>query len=75
MHGGRIMIRTDRLCARISKQIESRKATDEDMALAAPYIKEYCGCFGVPEEKVYDKGFFVLTPNSSNPYKQLYIQN
>ena len=45
------------------------------MALAAPYIKEYCGCFGVAEEKVYDKGFFVLTPNNSNPYKQLYIQN
>ena len=75
MHGGRIMIRADRLCARISKQIESRKATDEDMALAAPYIKEYCGCFGVAEEKVYDKGFFALTPNNSNPYKQLYIQN
>ena len=75
MHGGRIMVRADRLCARISQQIESRKATEKDMALAAPYIRDYCGCFGVPEEKVYDKGFFVLTPNSSNPYKQLYIQN
>ena len=75
MHGGRIMVRADRLCARISQQIESRRATPDDMALAAPYIKEYCGCFGVAEEKVYDKGFFVLTPNNSNPYKQLYIQN
>lgn len=75
MHGGRIMIRADRLCARISKQIESRRANDEDMALAAPYIKAYCGYFHVPEEAVYNKSFFVLTPNSSNPYKQLYIQN
>lgn len=75
MHGGKIMVRADRLCVRISKQIESSRSTDEDMALAAPYIKEYCERFGVPEERVYDKGFFSLTPNSSNPYKQLYIQN
>ncbi len=75
MHGGKIMVRADRLCTKISKQIESGRSTDEDMALAAPYIKEYCERFGVPEEKVYDKGFFTLTPNSSNPYKQLYIQN
>lgn len=75
MHGGRILVRADRLCVRLSNQIESRRAADEDMVLAAPYIKEYCGCFGIPEEAVYNKGFFVLTPNSSNPYKQLYIQN
>lgn len=75
MHGGHILVRADRLCARLSEQIASRRATAEDMKLAAPYIKEYCACFGIPEEKVYEKSFFTLTPNSSNPYKQLYIQN
>lgn len=75
MHGGKIMVRADRLHVKLSKQICSRPADEEDLLQAAPYIKEFCKCFGFSEGEVYSKKFHVLYPNTSNPYKQLYIQN
>ncbi|MEA4895201.1 MAG: glutamate synthase [Oscillospiraceae bacterium] len=75
MHGGKIFIRTNELHAKITPQICVRTADDDDIAQIAPFIREFCQCFGIPEAEVYNKGFKVLTPNSSNPYKQLYIQN
>lgn len=75
MHGGKIFIRTNELNAKITPQICASEATDEDMAQIAPFIKEFCKCFGINEADVYNKNFQVLSPNSSNPYKQLYVQN
>lgn len=75
MHGGKIFIRTNELNAKITPQICASRATDEDMAQIAQFIKEFCKCFGISEAEIYNKNFQVLTPNSSNPYKQLYVQN
>lgn len=75
MHGGKIFVRADRLCTKLSAQICTRPANDEDLAQIFPYIKKFCKCFGITESEVYTKGFQVLYPNSCNPYKQLYIQN
>jgi len=75
MHGGKIFVRADRLCAKLSKQICVKDADEEDMSQISPYISEFCGCVGIPEKEVYSKKFHVLYPNSSDPYKQLYTQN
>lgn len=75
MHGGKIFIRTNKLHAKITPQICASEATEEELSEIAPFIKEFCECFGVPEKEIYSKSFQVLTPNSSNPYKQLYVQN
>lgn len=75
MHGGKIFVRADQLHVKLSKQICVRPADEEDLAQIAPYIKEYCKCVGVSEDEIYNKKFQVLYPNSSNPYKQLYVQN
>ena len=75
MHGGKIFIRTNELNAKITPQICVKTADDDDIAQIAPFIKEFCKCFGISENEVYNKSFKVLTPNSSNPYKQLYVQN
>jgi len=75
MHGGKIFIRTNELNAKITPQICVKTADESDLALIAPYIKEFCTCFGIDEAEVYNKDFQVLWPNSSNPYHQLYVQN
>lgn len=75
MHGGKILVRADKLHVKLTKQIMTRAATQEDMAQAAPHITAFCESFGVDEKEVYSKRFQVLIPNSTNPYKQLYIQN
>ena len=75
MHGGKIFVRADKLHTKLSEQLCTRTATEEDLAQIVPHIKEFCRCFGIPESEVYSKPFQVLYPTSHNPYKQLYIQN
>ncbi|MEA4816749.1 MAG: glutamate synthase [Lachnospiraceae bacterium] len=75
MHGGKIVIRADHLACKFPKQINVREATPEDLSQIAPYIKTFSKLFDEDEKAVYKKGFYVLTPNTTSPYKQLYVQN
>lgn len=75
IHGGKIFIRTTHLPADIPAQVIARKATEEDMELARPYIKEFCSKFEKDEEKILQSEYYVLEPNSKSPYKQLYVYN
>lgn len=72
MHGGRMYLRTEPLPEDLPKQVEAKLATEEDMAAIDGYLDEFCGHFSVNKEEVLSKPFFVLTPNSKNPYKSLY---
>lgn len=71
-HGGKIVIRTDEPITDIPKQVVVSEATQEDMDQIAPHVAEFCKAFGVDEKSVYNKKFYVLTPNSKNPYTQMY---
>lgn len=75
MHGGKIFLRCNRLETDLAGQVSAAPAGEEDMALIAPYIENFCRLFGLKEADIYSKGFYVLSPNTSNPYKQLYVQN
>ncbi len=72
MHGGRIFIRTDAMPEDLPKQITSKKATAEDLKAIRADVEKFCAYFGEDADKVMDHTFFVLTPNSANPYKQMY---
>ena len=74
MHGGKIYLRTDSLPKDRPAQVKAARATEEDLKEIEKYISEFCKRFKVAEEEVYSRGFFVLTPNSANPYKKLYVQ-
>lgn len=75
MHGGRMFLRAEELPADLPKQVEARPATAEDLAAIDGYLNEFCSCFGYSKEEVLAKPFFLLTPNSKNPYKSLYTFN
>ncbi len=70
MHGGKIFLRVDQIPQDLPAQVVARQATEEDLAEIKPYVDEYSSYFGV--NGVFDKSFIVLTPNTKNPYKQLY---
>jgi glutamate synthase domain-containing protein 3 len=72
MHGGRIFIRTAALPKDLPRQIVSRPATAEDLKGVAVDIEQFCQCFGEDAKRVMEHPFFLLTPNSANPYKQMY---
>ena len=69
MHGGAIYLRSDEAPGYLSGQIEVETADVEEIK---PYIDAYCGYFGA-DKKTIEKGpYYRLTPNTKNPYKQLY---
>ena len=75
MHGGKMFLRTDALPPDLPKQVKAAKATPEDLEEIVPYLQEFCGEFHKPMEEILTGTFLVLTPDTANPYKQLYTQN
>lgn len=75
MHGGKIFLCTQELCFRLPEQVNANEATAEDKEEIREYIENYCKYFDVSFEEAFNKKFYVLTPDSKNPYKQLYCQN
>lgn len=72
MHGGKMYLRCEELPSDLPKQVCAAPATAEDLAAIDGHLEEFCGYFGVNKQDVLSKQFFVLTPNTKNPYKALY---
>ena len=75
MHGGKIYLRTEEMPQDLPEQVMVRLATEEDMKDIDRYITSYSEKFGVNKEDITSSGFYVLTPNTKNPYKRLYCYN
>ena len=75
MHGGKMFIRSDCAGIRFPKQVKPHPATDEDLAELRPILEEYCECFGLDAAELLSVPFTVITPDSANPYKQMYVAN
>ena len=75
MHGGKLILRGDCAGVTFPGQVSTRTPTDEDFILIRKYVTEYCGLFGADLEEVLRSPFTVVTPDSANPYKQMYIAN
>lgn len=75
MHGGKIYIRATTPPAGLPAQVTVSPASHADMEDIAPLLSEFCARFGVPQQDVSSGPFFVLTPDTANPYKQLYTLN
>lgn len=75
MHGGKMILRSDCRGVDFPGQVTARPAAQEDMAEAEPFIRKYCELFGTDAHEVLDGAFTAVTPDSKNPYKQMYVSN
>ena len=75
MHGGRLFLRSDCRDVRFPEQVTARRAEPEDMAVIEPSLREYCAIFGLDWDEVTSAPFTVVTPDSTNPYRQMYVAN
>ena len=75
MHGGKMVFRGDVSNIPFPPQVTSRPATEEDMAEFAPYVREYCRLFHLDPEQLLRDAYTVITPDSKNPYQQMYVAN
>ena len=75
MHGGKMFLRSDCKDIKLPHQVTAEKATTEDIAKISKYIIEYCEHFGYNADELLNSEFTVITPDSKNPYKQMYVAN
>lgn len=75
MHGGKMFLRSSCKRIRFPSQVNARCATDEDLQEIKEYIKEFCKHFDYDESEILNSEFTLITPDSKNPYKQMYVAN
>lgn len=75
MHGGKMILRSDCKNVIFPKNVHVLPATKDDLDEIYPYIKEFCDCFGFDAKEILNAEFTVITPDSNNPYKQMYVGN
>lgn len=75
MHGGKMFLRGNCDDIEFPSQVTARTATDADIEEIRNYISKYCELFGYNSEEILDSPFTVVTPDSKNPYKQMYVAN
>ena len=75
MHGGKIYLRGKCDDIHFPAQVTARHAAPEDLDEIREYLSEYCADFGYSMEELLSAPFTVITPDSKNPYKQMYVAN
>ncbi|MGN0804679.1 MAG: glutamate synthase [Candidatus Coproplasma sp.] len=76
MHGGVMYIRCEKLPKSIPDQVCAVAKKGTEIPQLCEIVKDYCTYFKEYDaEKLLNDTFMMLTPNSSNPYKQMYTPN
>ena len=75
MHGGKMFLRSGCEGIVFPKQVTARPADKADLKEIETYVSEYCKLFGADKKAIMNSPFTVITPDSKNPYKQLYVAN
>ena len=73
MHGGAIFLRTSAL-PKLPAQVNVRSASAKDMAGIRPHLDAFARAFAVRPSALQGE-YAVLTPETANPYRQLYTLN
>ena len=74
MYGGELFLRGEWEDLYFPEQVTARKAEEQALARAKPYICTFCKLFGLDIEPVLDAPFTHVTPDSSNPYGHRYVK-
>ena len=75
MHGGKMYLRNDCKNITFPPQVTTSPATNDDLEELRGYLSEYCTDFNYDIEDILSASFTVITPDSKNPYKQMYVTN
>lgn len=75
MHGEKMFLRGDCTGIDFPSQVTAKAADSKDIEEIRKYVSEYCDLFGYDTEEVMNSSFTVVTPDSKNPYKQMYVAN
>ena len=74
-HGGRVIFRGDVSTLRFPPQVTPHPASEEELALLRPLVERWCALFGGDAVALLQGPFTVVTPDTGNPYRQMYAAN
>lgn len=75
MHGGKLFLRSDCEDIHFPHQVHARPAPQEELESIRGFVEEYCAHFGGDPEEILRADFTLVTPDSGNPYQQMYVAN
>lgn len=75
MHGGKMFLRGSCSDIVFPSQVTASPATDQDMEEIKEYLAQYCEVFNLNIDEILNSQFTVVTPDSKNPYRQMYVAN
>ena len=75
MHGGKLFLRSNCRDILFPGQVVARPAVQDELREIEPYLHTFCRLFGGRCDALLRHPFTVVTPNSSDPYRQLYVTN
>ena len=75
MHGGKMFLRSDCRDIVFPAQVTARKAEPEVFKELCGYLAGFTECFGLSMNELLSAPFTVVTPDSKNPYRQMYVAN
>lgn len=75
MHGGKVYLRSDCRDVIFPSQVHARPATEEDLSEIRDSLEEFAGLFHQDPSAILKHPFTVVTPDSKNPYRQMYVAN
>lgn len=75
MHGGKMFLRSACTDVKFPSQVTARPAEKADLDEIKAYVEEYCALFGYCADEILKAPFTVVTPDSKNPYQQMYVAN
>lgn len=76
MHGGKIYLRCETLPQNIPVQVHAEKIKGTDEKELVSLVEDYGTYFEDRDPaRLLDAYFYVLTPDSENPYKRMYVDN
>lgn len=75
MHGGKLFLRGKCDDIEFPSQVTARPAGSADLAEIQEYVAEFCKEFDCSRQEIMNSPFTVVTPDSKNPYKQMYVAN
>ncbi len=74
MHGGEIYLRCESIPFALPAQVKAERVERID-GEAAQLVRHWCEQFGKDSEAYLGSVYYRLTPDSKNPYKQMYVDN
>ena len=75
MHGGKLFLRSDCADVIFPQQVSARQASEDEMAELKKILIDFCGVFHYDIDMIMDFPFTVVTPDTNNPYQQIYVAN